>query len=203
MTFAAKSKLPRLAREYYQGRAVAMWTHTIEKRAQGWLDDAFYRRFRELLLHAGSRYQLICPSYTLMPDHWHLVWMGLDESSDQHLATAFLRKHVQPLLGKARLQDRAHDHVLRDDERKRGVFQDMCGYVLKNPERAGLRSDWREWPFLGAMVVGYPVFDPREAGFWEDFWKIYNRSGKNESLRSRAGLLSGPAREERDGVNSR
>lgn len=200
MSFVPKSKLPRLPREYYQGRAVVMWTHTLAARAQGWLDSRFHSHFRELLLHAGSRYRLICPAYTLMPDHWHQVWMGVDESSDQHSATAFLRKHVQIVLGKLRLQDRAHDHVLRDDERRRGVFQEMCAYVWKNPERAGLCSDWRQWPFLGAIVDGYPQFDPREPGFWGDIWKVHGRLAQDESLRSRAGLLreGSPPREGRD-----
>lgn len=28
---------------------------------------------------------------------------------------------------------------------------------------------------LGAMMPGYPEFDPRTEDFWDDFWKIYNR----------------------------
>ena len=32
MAFEQKSKLPRLPREWYQGRAAVFWTHTIEDR---------------------------------------------------------------------------------------------------------------------------------------------------------------------------
>lgn len=192
MNFVLKSKLPRLASGYYQGNSVVMWTHTLEHRSKGWLDEKFHFHFRELLLHAADRYALACPCYVLMPDHWHLVWMGLTDASDQHLATAFLRKHLRPLLGPARLQDRAHDHVLREDERKRQGFQSMCGYVLQNPARAGLCPDWRQWAHLGAVVIGYPAMDPREAGFWPDYWKIYSRvidpASIPKSLCSRTGL---------------
>ncbi len=175
MTFDAKSKLPRLPREWYRGRAVVFWTHTLEQRAVGWLSDAFHGRFREVMLHACARYQLACPVYALMPDHWHIVWMGLADESDQHSATKFLRLHLRHHLGAARLQDRAHDHVLREGERKRNAFMAACHYVRENPVRAGLTMQERDWKYLGAMVPGYPDFDFHAESFWDDYWKIYNR----------------------------
>jgi putative transposase len=175
MSFTLKSKLPRLAREFYRGHAMVFWTHTIEKRKTGWLNDAFHNRFRELLLHACGRYAVASPCYVLMPDHWHLVWLGLRDSSDQYLATAFLRKNIRPVLGAAQLQDRAHDRVLREPEHAPEAFQSACSYVCNNPQRANLCADWREWPYLGAMILGYPDIDPRTEDFWPDFWKIHNR----------------------------
>jgi len=71
--------LPRLPREYYQGDAVVHWTLTVFDRAKGWFSDAFHLRFRELILHAMVREKLFCPTYVLMPDHIHLLWMGLVE----------------------------------------------------------------------------------------------------------------------------
>jgi hypothetical protein len=175
MGFVRKGKLPRLPREFYRGRAMVFWTHTLEDRAEGWLNERFHHVFREVLLHACARHGLVCPCYVLMPDHWHLVWMGLVGESDQLLSTAFLRKHLANQIAPARLQDRAHDHVLREDERERGSFQEACSYVIHNPERAKLVASWRDWPFLGAMAAGYPDLDPRLDGFWPDFWRIYNR----------------------------
>lgn len=200
MTFTPKSKLPRLPREFYQGRATTLWTHTFEDRATGWLSDRFHHRFREILLHACHRYGLATPCYVLMPDHWHLVWMGLDETSDQWLATAFLRKHLLPALDKARLQDRAHDHVLREKERECGALQAACSYVHHNPQRAGLCDDWREWPHLGAIIAGYPDLDARAADFWERFWTIYNRLVDVPALTRRA-TKSDVARSVRSGTD--
>ena len=203
MTFVRKSKLPRLNREFYQGRAFVLWTHTLENRATGWLDDSFHASFREILLHASIRYSLACPCYVLMPDHWHVVWMGLEEASNQKLATSFLRKHTATALGSARLQDRAHDHVLRESERERGAFQGACECVLANPERAGLCTQWREWPYLGAIGPGYPRLDPRDSKFWEDFWKLHNLLVEGISvpaLPRRAKQSCSPLRKERDSV---
>jgi hypothetical protein len=93
--------------------------------------------------------------------------MGLAPTSDQRVATAFLREHLANHLGSAKFQDRAHDHVLREDERKRGVFQSACHYIRENPLRAGLCADWTAWSCTGAMIAGYPDLDPRRGDFWE------------------------------------
>src|SRR5690349_16533138 len=78
--------LSRLAPEFYRAFAVVHWTITLERRATGWLNDSFHAHFRELLLHAAVREGLFCPAYVLMPDHMHLIWMGLRVNSDQRNA---------------------------------------------------------------------------------------------------------------------
>ena len=91
-------RLPRLPREYYQGDAFVHWTLSIRDRATGWLTEKFHARFRELMLHAAAREGLFCPAYCLMPDHLHLVWMGLRLDSDQRNAMSFLRTYLEAAL---------------------------------------------------------------------------------------------------------
>ena len=74
--------LPLLPREYYQGDAVVHWTLSIRRRAKNWLSPDIHRQFRELMFHSAAREGLACPIYCLMPDHIHLVWMGLRRDSD-------------------------------------------------------------------------------------------------------------------------
>ena len=74
------------------------WTMTIQKRATGWIDDAFHQNFRELMLHAAAREELFCPAYCLMPDHLHLIWMGLHLETDQLNGIKFLREYLNKLL---------------------------------------------------------------------------------------------------------
>ena len=190
MAFVLKSNLPRLSRESYQGRSIVFWTHSFEGRATGWLHDRFHQCFREVLLHAGGRYALASPIYVLMPDHWHLVWMGWAESSDHWLANRFLRKHLATELRVGALQDRAYDHVLRNEECGRNAFMAACHYVRENPVRAGLVTSGQDWPYLGAMVPGYPGIDPRRSDFWDHYWKLFNRlvESTEPSRLSRAGL---------------
>jgi hypothetical protein len=105
----------------------------VADRSTGWLNPAFHAVFRETLLHASVREQLFCAVYTLMPDHLHLVWMGLAENSDQRLATRFLRERLAPLLKPAKWQHQPHDRVLRDRERMRGLSRMHAGMSWITP----------------------------------------------------------------------
>ena len=167
--------LPRLPREHYQGDAVVFWTLTIFDQVTGWLTPAFHTRFRELLFHAAAREGLVCPIYCLMPDHLHLVWMGLRLDSDQLNGMAFLRTYLKPGLAPARFQPQAQDEVLREEQRRRNAFAKVCFYIAANPVRAGLVAQPEEWPFVGCVVSGYPKLNPLAAEDWQKFWKIYSK----------------------------
>jgi REP element-mobilizing transposase RayT len=167
--------LPRLAREFYQADAVIHWTMPMAQRGRGWLNDAFHFRFREIMLHAVVREKLFCPIYCLMTDHMHLVWMGLHKDSDQKNGMKFLREHLASALRPHRFQHQAHDHVLREEERKRNAFAKICFYILANPVRAGLIKESETWPYCGAIIPGYPKLHPAEEGFWPLFWKLYQQ----------------------------
>jgi putative transposase len=168
--------LPRLPREYYQGDAVVHWTLPIAFRQTGWLDERFHAAFRELLLHTAARESLVCPTYCLMPDHLHLVWMGLRQDTDQLHGMAFLRTHLKPTLMPHRFQHQAHDHVLKEEERKRDAFARVCFYIVDNARAAELVKHPKDWPFTGAVVPGYPTLHPLTEGFWPTFWKFYTRA---------------------------
>ncbi|MFZ4680868.1 MAG: transposase [Terrimicrobiaceae bacterium] len=70
---ASRRNLPRLRRGFYQGLAAVHWTFCIEDRANGWLDELFHARFREVVGHSCSRHGCVCAAYCLMPDHLHVL----------------------------------------------------------------------------------------------------------------------------------
>ena len=127
------------------------------------------------MLHAAAREGLVCPAYCLMPDHLHLVWMGLRLDTDQINGMAFLRTHLERALAPAKFQSQAHDHVLRAEQRRREAFAEACRYDLHNPVRAGLVHSPEQWAFSGAVVPGYPRLHPLEARYWPRFWKLLDR----------------------------
>jgi REP element-mobilizing transposase RayT len=174
-------RLPRLPREYYQGDAFVHWSFATHQRGTGWLTDKFHTLFRELMLHAAAREGLFCPAYCLMPDHLHLVWLGLRPDSDQFNGMAFLRTYLEPALAPAKFQPQAHDSVLREPEREHGAFARACFYILNNPVAAELVSKPEDWNFCGAVVPGYPTFHPLKPDFWEKFWKLYTKSRHPDS----------------------
>ncbi len=167
--------LPRLNRAHYQGYAIVLWTHCIEERKTGWLSEKFHLRFRETLLHALIRSQLCCSAYVLMPDHMHLLIMGLQEQSDQLVFNRFLRKRLNLILHPRFLQKQGHDHVLREQERDKEAFQKTTHYILENPARAKLSPNWQGYQYSGCLFPGYCDFDPRNDKHWETFWRVYNK----------------------------
>lgn len=122
-----------------------------------------------------------CPAYVLMPDHLHLVWMGLKLASDQINAMRFLREYLQIEFTRRNgsgaapyeLQKQSHDTVLGEDQRKRGAFSSACFYILENPVRAALVSRAEDWPWMGASLPGYPEVHPLDEDYWPLFWKLY------------------------------
>ena len=152
--------LARLPREYYQGDAVVHWTMPMALRGTGWLNETFHARFREVMLHAAAREGLFCPTYCLMPDHLHLVWMGLHRDSNQRNSMKFLREHLGPALRPYRFQHQAHDHVLREEERTRGAFAKVCFYIIDNARVAKLVKHPKDWPYRRSSRAGLSVVVP-------------------------------------------
>jgi putative transposase len=165
--------LPRLPREHYQGDAVVFWTMTIFDRAKGWLTPSFHQQFRELLLHTAAREGLLCPIYCLMPDHLHLVWMGLRLDTDQLNGMSFLRTYLEPALAPAKFQPQPQDEVLREEQRKKAAFAKVCFYIAANPVRADLMPETGQWPYTGCVIPGYPKLNPAQDDFWSKFWRLY------------------------------
>jgi hypothetical protein len=111
-----------------------------------------------------------------MPDHAHFLWMGTAAESDQCRATHLFRQAWNRELASRgySLQRQAHDHVLRESEREKGALGRVMNYIFENPIRANLVTEWRSYPFLGALVPGYPMLDVRDGDFIGRFWSIYS-----------------------------
>ena len=147
----------------------------MSERQQGWLDERFHTAFREVTLHAAAREGLLCPAYCLMPDHIHFVWMGLRRETDQRNGVKFFRAQIGPFLKPARFQHQAHDHLLTPEERKQSAFTLACAdYVLLNPLKAELVKKPSDWPYLGAVIPGYPHANPFDHDYWPWFWERYS-----------------------------
>ena len=164
-----RNHLKRLPRGFYQNDAIVHWTITIRDRKLDWLSPVFLYRFRELQTHTLFRYGLACPIFCLMPDHMHFVWMGLVDGSDQLNAMKHFRPRCDDSLGQIgiSLQDQSYDHVLTAEERREVAFHQLCEYIARNPERAGLEDPdcCKEYPYTGCLIPGYPELQPFEQNF--------------------------------------
>src|SRR5437899_1502731 len=156
--------LKRLPAEFYRRQAYVHWSMTIQHRKTGWLVPIFYYKFREILTHTALRYGLCCPIYCCMPDHLHLLWMGILPTCDQRHAARFFRRQLNIPLAKlgVQLQKQPYDHVLHDDEHEgvsgtltssatevtSSATEEVAEYIARNPERAGLvpANGFRQYP---------------------------------------------------------
>jgi len=156
---------------------------TICDRKTGWLDARLLYRFRELLTHSLFRYGIACPMFCLMPDHIHMLWMGIMESFDQRLAMRHLRTRLNDSLNRIgfELQDQPYDHVLRENEKTDAALMDVCEYIARNPERAELvpMDGYASYAFTGCLVPGYPELKPFEEDFWARFDRIVSHLRKH------------------------
>ena len=122
------------------------------------------------------RYGLACPVFCLMPDHVHLVWMGLCERSDQLNAMKHFRLRCNDSLQRIgfEVQDQAYDHVLKEEERRDSEFHNVCEYIARNPERAGLVEvdKYASYVFTACLVPGYPELRPFDSDYWDQYDKI-------------------------------
>jgi putative transposase len=167
--------LKRLPKACYQGHVCVHWCISMEDRKTGWLLPVFYYRFRELLTHTAFRYGVCCPIFCLMPDHMHLMWLGLRDNADQLIAMKYLRTQLCPVLSKlgTQLQDPAYDHVLKELERQPEAFEAIVEYIARNPERKSLVpvDGYQSYPYTSCLVPGYPDLNPFQA----DFWSLFDR----------------------------
>lgn len=174
--------LKRLEPEFYRGQAYVHWTMTMHDRQTGWLGPIFYYKFREILTHTMFRFGLCCPIYCCMPDHIHMLWIGILDRADQLLAVRFFRKELGPVLEKLKteFQRECYDHVLREEERERSAFEDVVDYIARNPERAKLvePDGFRQYPFTGCLVPGFPDLKLWESDSWTRFWRCYSHLHK-------------------------
>ena len=121
------------------------------------------------------RYEICCPIYCCMPDHLHLLWLGLAHGSDQRVAMKYFRRRLNLVLMEygVILQKQPYDPVLRPDERLPHSFAAVVEYIARNPERAGLVDEghYRDYPYTNCLLPGYP-----EVSLWqEDFWASWDR----------------------------
>jgi hypothetical protein len=107
-----------------------------------------------------------------------MLWIGIDDRSDQLKASKYIRKQLGVPLSKLgfELQHQPYDHVLQDEERQESAFQNIIEYIAQNPERKGLvpAGGFRDYKYTGCLIPGYPELEIWQDDFWPRFWRTYS-----------------------------
>jgi putative transposase len=132
------------------------------RRAALFEDDADYRDFVEVFVHARARVEMRILAYTVMPNHWHLIlwpdtdlqlsrfmhWLTLTHTKRWHIARG--TTGTGPLY-----QGRYKAIPVQSDEHLLTAIR----YVERNPVRAGLVGRVQNWQ-------------------WSSVWERSNSSNK-------------------------
>jgi putative transposase len=111
----------------------------------------------EALHHRSERvYDLL--AFCVMPNHVHLVCTPLQREDGTyhalHRILQSLKRHTARQANKtlkrqgAFWQAESYDHIVRDTDELARIVQ----YVINNPVKAGLASDWEAWPWTYMKV---------------------------------------------------
>ena len=90
-------------------------------------------------------------AFVVMPDHLHFLIRTRDKSKTLGRIVAMLKSSIQFRSRRAGVdfmwQDYFHDHILRPSER----LEDFVGYIVLNPERAGIVHQGEAYRFVGVV----------------------------------------------------
>jgi putative transposase len=105
-----------------------------------------------LLLEAAKAERFDLLAYCFMPDHLHLLVSGADDNSNLKKFISLFKQKSGYWFKKNYNKNLWHisyyDHILRKEESIQGVAL----YILENPVRKGLASDFGEYPFSGSFL---------------------------------------------------
>jgi REP-associated tyrosine transposase len=143
------TKHHRLPKECYQGPISTAFTFCLEGRplffASTGIVGVFVKSLREV-----AKKQDFCGVYCFMPDHVHLVLFGNTDDANSLHAVELFKQMTGYWLKRNYLriqrQKGFRDRILRESE-----IAPVVRYALDNPVRRGLVTQWREYPFTGAI----------------------------------------------------
>jgi putative transposase len=147
---SVRARPHRLAPFVYQGQVSVSFTACLENRPAFFVHPDVVSVFSGCLQEACAK-QLLRAVYCFMPDHVHVMTMGFEETSDGLRGMNFFKQRSGYCLKKhcadVRWQRSFYDEILRTDRSLAASIR----YLVQNPVRRGLVTDWSEYPFTGAI----------------------------------------------------
>jgi putative transposase len=141
----------RLPLDYYKGRIRATFTICVKDRRQLFTTKTVVDQFLATPKNIENKYECINWVYLFMPDHLHLIMEGRTDRSDLwKMIVLFKQKTgfwLAQKMPEIQWQKNFYDHIHRTDE----DLKKQIRYILENPLRKKLVSDWIIYPFKGSL----------------------------------------------------
>lgn len=147
-----RRKKNRLDLTLYKEHRIFFFTLTTQNRTQIFLDKKVVDHLVEILRNISEKENWLIHAYCFMPDHAHFLIEPTQENQD---AIKFISKYKQltgywykQFFGFQLWQKSFYDHILRKEEDVSSVAK----YILENPQKDMLVTNWRDYPFLGSFI---------------------------------------------------
>jgi putative transposase len=146
-------KRPRLKNFDYTGTYAYSITILTKDRIVRFKDSKIVGRLVSILTETARSERFNVLSYCFMPDHLHLLVAGEVDQSNLKKFIGLFKQKSGYWFRKNYTEDLWHisyyDHTLRKEE----DIEKVALYILQNPVRKGIVSDFREYPFSGSFVT--------------------------------------------------
>lgn len=147
-----KERRHRLPRECYKGKIACVFTACISDRRKIFSSEEIFRSVERILLDCLKKEHCEAHVYLFMPDHCHFVIQGKSDDSDLWQFMVNFKQRTGYWLSQnrfsAKWQKDFYDHILRKDE----DLKKQIRYILENPLRRNLVSDWRGYSYKGSTL---------------------------------------------------
>jgi putative transposase len=146
-----REKKHRLPLEYYRGKAVVSFSICLKNRVCLFNDSEIVKGFIAILKDVINSEECLVPVYCFMPDHLHLLIIGLTDNADLlKIVAKFKQKTGYWLAGQkkeAGWQKDFYDQVIRTNDSINAHIR----YILDNPVRKGIVDLWPDYPHIGSI----------------------------------------------------
>ncbi|CAN5690627.1 hypothetical protein BH11ARM2_BH11ARM2_18570 [soil metagenome] len=153
----------RLPATEYIGQKAVSFTVCERDRRPRLANARVFRILEQTLTTACERHGCTVPIFTAMPDHLHILMLGM--ADDTNITKAFDQFKRLSGTGFTKIengpvwQPRSHDEILRD-----GAWPGKARYIAQNPYRANLCNPDEPWPYTGS--IGHDLQEIILDAFW-------------------------------------
>jgi putative transposase len=140
-------KRPRLKDFNYSGTYAYFLTILTKDHTAYFKEAEVIDSLIDILIETARSERFDVLAYCFMPDHFHLLVIGKDDKSNLKKFISLFKQKSGYWFKKNYNKNLWHisyyDHILRKEE----SIENVALYILENPVRKGLVSDFRKYPF--------------------------------------------------------
>lgn len=123
----------------------------IEDKKAFFKDESIVNKFLQILKDVLGKHSCKNIVYVFMLDHLHLILEGVSEEANLWKAIVLFKQKTGFWLSKngngIRWQKDFYDHIHRKDD----DLRKQINYILDNPVRKELVTNWKDYPFKGSL----------------------------------------------------